>query len=272
MANSFSPRKPTYDELLAPHKARKPHGADKIIAMAKYFNELFSLPENLVPAAALKESDLDYLAKSPTGPMGLMQLGGAARKETGVTNPFDPEQSLMGGAAYYRHLSDNFKVKPRNLKELSTMYTEGPGAGSKMIRGKIPYSEQARAHYLKLKQGIAKLGLTDHLISLADGPVKKNPMEITIIGGNGIYDPESLTSILMDYGIKDEGDLKKKNYMDLPPKAQGILDRFKELYPEPKDSVVELTEENDSIQEILDKLYKYDLASEQLVPTRRFDY
>jgi len=133
-------RKPTYDNLLGPHLARHPHGADEIVALAKHYNEVFGLPENLVPAAAKVESNFDYLARSPTGPLGLMQMGKAARQEVGVTNPFNPEANLMGGAAYYRHLSDGFKTKPKNLKELSAMYTEGPGAGGKMVRGKIPYN------------------------------------------------------------------------------------------------------------------------------------
>jgi hypothetical protein len=263
-------RKPTYDNLL-PNNARAPHGADEIIALAKHFNDLFGLPKNLVPAAALKESGLDYLAKSPTGPMGLMQLGGATRKDTGVTQPFDPEQNLMGGAAYYRLLTDDYK--PKNLKELSTLYTEGPGAGTEMIKGRRPYTEQARAHYLKIKDALEKLGMSDHLIEMAKGPVKRDPMEITIIGGNGTYSDESMTNIMKDLGIDQTSELSENyDYAKLPPKAQAILDKFKKLYPVEtyKPSMVELPEKGapNELEDILNRIYKYDLEKEGYVQNK----
>jgi hypothetical protein len=256
--------KPTYHELLKPHKARAPHDVDKIIALAKYYNDMFDLPENLVPAAAMKESDFDYLAKSPTGPLGLMQMGGAARFETGVTNPFDPEQSLMGGAAYYRHLMDNFKAKPKTLKELSAMYTEGPGAGGRMVRGLRPYNTQAIEHFKKLQKGRQQINNSDELIAMAnelmaeEHKIQGNPMTIDIpINLNG-YSEGSLEQILRDYGQNESKGLSTKKYMELPKKAREILERFKRLYVEPSPSIVELPEEFDPFQDILNSVNNID--------------
>jgi hypothetical protein len=208
----------------------------------------------------MKESDFDYLAKSPTGPLGLMQMGGAARRETGVTNPFDPEQSLMGGAAYYRHLMDNFKAKPTNVKELSAMYTEGPGAGGKMVRGLRPYNTQAIEHYKKLQKGRQKINSSDEMIALAneEQEVQGNPMEIDIpINFNG-YSEGSLEQILSGYGQNESKGLSTKKYMELPKKAREILERFKKLYIEPSPSLVELPEEFDELQDMMSSVNNID--------------
>lgn len=255
--------KPTYDKLLSPHKARPPHDVDKIIALAKYYNDLFDLPENLVPAAAMKESDFDYLAKSKTGPLGLMQMGGAARFETGVANPFDPEESLMGGAAYYRHLMDNFKAKPKNPKELSTMYTEGPGAGGEMVRGLRPYNTQAIEHYKKLQKGRQKIRESDEIIANYKEPnqeheIQGHPMEIDIpINLNG-YSEGSLESILSDYGNGEPEGLSTAKYMALPKKAREILERFKRLYIEPDPSLVELPPEYNPMNDLLNSVSSFE--------------
>jgi hypothetical protein len=267
-------RKPTYDNLLGPHLARHPHGADEIVALAKHYNEMFGLPENLVPAAAKAESNFDYLAKSNTGPLGLMQMGRGARQDVGVKNPFNPEANLMGGAAYYRLMSDvgDGRTKPKNNKELSAMYTEGPGAGGKMIRGEIPYNEQARNHYVKLKDAMERFGLADHLIAMAGEPAKGHPMEIDIIGGNGTYSNESFGQILKELGMNDTSELTTKDYMELPHEAQVILDRFKRLYgkEDDKPSKVELPVKFDNINDMLEQVYKYNLEQEDYLPVNRW--
>lgn len=46
------------------------------------------------------ESNWDINAVSPVGAQGLTQLMPGTAVEVGVTDPFDPEQSLLGGAQY----------------------------------------------------------------------------------------------------------------------------------------------------------------------------
>jgi hypothetical protein len=261
--------KPTYQKLLGKGKVRYPHTVDELIALAKYYNDMFELPENLVPAAMMKESDFDHMAKSKTGPLGLMQMGKASRFETGVSNPFDAEESLMGGAAYYRHLMDDFKAKPKNIKHLSTMYTEGPGAGGEMVRGKRPYNEQALSHYQKIKDAIKKIGLSDDIIESYRepqdvAPIKGNPMEIVINHGfDGDYSEGALEDILKGYGFGEPEGLSTKKYMELPKKARDILERFKRLDVEPLRSLAELPPEYDQMEDLMNAV-----SSFETVPTR----
>ena len=56
----------------------------------------------LVAAVARAESGFNPAATSPAGAQGLMQLMPSTARGLGVTNAFDPAQSLNGGAKYLR--------------------------------------------------------------------------------------------------------------------------------------------------------------------------
>lgn len=58
------------------------------------------LPAELVKAVAVAESRMNPRAQSPAGAQGLMQLIPSTARHLGVADPFDPTQSLRGGAAY----------------------------------------------------------------------------------------------------------------------------------------------------------------------------
>lgn len=58
------------------------------------------LPAELVKAVAVAESRMNPRAQSPAGAKGLMQLIPSTARHLGVADPFDPAQSLRGGAAY----------------------------------------------------------------------------------------------------------------------------------------------------------------------------
>ena len=59
---------------------------------------------HLLAAMAYQESHWDPHAKSPTGVRGMMMLTQVTAREMGVTNRLDAEQSLRGGAAYFKRL------------------------------------------------------------------------------------------------------------------------------------------------------------------------
>jgi soluble lytic murein transglycosylase-like protein len=61
---------------------------------------LSGLPTGLLSAQAYTESRLNPKAVSPAGAKGLMQLMDPTARQYGVTDPFDPLQSAMGGARY----------------------------------------------------------------------------------------------------------------------------------------------------------------------------
>lgn len=94
------------------------------------------LPAELVKAVAVAESRMNPRAVSPAGARGLMQLIPSTAARLGVTDTFDPLQSVAGGAAY---LAD--QVRAFGSYELAlAAYNAGPGAVRK-YGGVPPYTE-----------------------------------------------------------------------------------------------------------------------------------
>lgn len=63
---------------------------------------------SLLRAVAQQESGFRSCAVSPKGAMGLMQLMPATAQELGVTDPFDPAESLLSGARLLKQLLTRF--------------------------------------------------------------------------------------------------------------------------------------------------------------------
>ena len=79
-----------YDEYFT--KASKTYGVDK----------------SLLIAVAQTESGIDANAVSSAGAVGVMQLMPSTAKSLGVTNSYDAEQNIMGGAKYLSQLLAEF--------------------------------------------------------------------------------------------------------------------------------------------------------------------
>jgi membrane-bound lytic murein transglycosylase F len=60
----------------------------------------------LLAAIGYQESKWNPAASSPTGAKGLMQLTRQSAAECGVADPGDPQQSILGGARYFRQIYD----------------------------------------------------------------------------------------------------------------------------------------------------------------------
>ena len=100
--------------------------------------EYYQLPEALIWAVMKIESGFYPRAVSSVGAMGLMQLMPATAQEMGVSDPFDPTQSVFGGARYLRLLANRFSG---DLVLTLSGYHAGGGAVDKV--GGIPYTQTA---------------------------------------------------------------------------------------------------------------------------------
>jgi soluble lytic murein transglycosylase-like protein len=101
---------------------------------------------DLVRAVAAVESGYRNEAVSSAGAKGLMQLMDGTARQLGVTDSFDPEQNLLGGATYLRFLLDKFGDEKLAL----AAYNAGPGAVQR-YGGIPPYSETR--DYVRLVTG-----------------------------------------------------------------------------------------------------------------------
>jgi len=100
----------------------------------------------LLDALVQAESSYNPTAVSKAGAKGLTQLMPDTALGLGVTNPYDPDQSLNGGAKYLSSLLKQFP----NMEHAVAAYNAGPGA---VIRaGGIPNYPETRAYVQRVME------------------------------------------------------------------------------------------------------------------------
>ncbi len=97
----------------------------------------YDVPINLLKAVAKAESGFRTDAVSSAGAQGIMQLMPATARALGVTDSFDPEQNVMGGAKYLAQMLDRYDG---NIDLTLAAYNAGSGAVAK-YGGVPPYAE-----------------------------------------------------------------------------------------------------------------------------------
>lgn len=113
-----------------------------------------SVDPALIHAVISVESGYNPRARSHAGAVGLMQLMPQTAERYGVTNRFDPEQNIRGGARYLRDLKAMFS---NNLQLVLAAYNAGEQAVMKYGRRIPPYREtiayvpKVLGHYQKLQ-------------------------------------------------------------------------------------------------------------------------
>lgn len=111
-----------------------------------------NVSEGLLAAMIIVESSGKAAAVSPKGAEGLMQLIPATAKRFGVTDSFDPEQNIRGGATYLNWLLDEFERDP--LLALAA-YNAGENAVYRH-KGVPPFAE-TRDYVVKVMDALAAL-------------------------------------------------------------------------------------------------------------------
>jgi soluble lytic murein transglycosylase-like protein len=123
----------------------------------------FGIPEDWVWAVMRVESNGDRRAVSSAGAMGLMQIMPATwgnlrgRYHLG-SDPFDPRDNIMAGAAYLREMHDRYGSEAAML----AAYNAGPGRYEQYLSRGRPLPRETRAYLAKLtavtgNSGYAKL-------------------------------------------------------------------------------------------------------------------
>jgi soluble lytic murein transglycosylase-like protein len=84
----------------------------------------YQLPADLIWAVIKVESNFREQAVSRAGARGLMQLMPRTAKAIGLRDPLDPEQNILGGAYYLRHLANRYRG---DIYFTLAAYNAGPG-------------------------------------------------------------------------------------------------------------------------------------------------
>ena len=133
-SNKFKPFFP------AGKKRRSPRNTTRFDPLIQQASQKFNVDFSLIKAVIVVESAGNPRAVSPTGATGLMQVMPENFSRLGISDPFAPDQNIMGGTQYLSRLIQRFNG---NLEFALAAYNAGPSAVHR-YKGVPPFQETRR--------------------------------------------------------------------------------------------------------------------------------
>lgn len=143
----------------------------------------YNVPFSLLTAVGMQESSFRADAVSKAGAQGIMQLMPRTAAGLGVTDSFDPEQNIKGGAKYLRELLDRYDG---NISFALAAYNAGGNNVDKY--GGIPPFKETQNYVEKV------LGYMNSGVTLPDGTITQGvPLDSSGEGTLNEADPSGGT-------------------------------------------------------------------------------
>ncbi len=140
-ADGFGGEPPLVLEIEGRERVVYPVDVARYDAILREAAEHYRLPFAFLKAVAKVESNFDPKAVSRAQAKGLMQLIDDTARRMNVDDPFDPRQSVFGGARYLRILANQFDG---DLVRTTAAYNAGPERVKRA--GGIPAIDETRRY------------------------------------------------------------------------------------------------------------------------------
>ncbi len=121
------------------------HATQSLDAIFERAAQMYDVPNALLKAIAKAESNFNPKAVSCAGAQGVMQLMPTTAKALGVTDSFDPEQNIMGGAKYISQM-----LKKYNGNTALALAAYNAGSGNVAKYGGIPPFRETQNYVKKV--------------------------------------------------------------------------------------------------------------------------
>lgn len=146
---------------------------EKLDAIFKHAANTYGVDENLLKAVAKAESNFNASAVSSAGAIGVMQLMPSTAASLGVSNPYNAEDNIMGGAKYLSKLLTKYNG---NTSLALAAYNAGSGNVDKY--GGIPPFKETQNYVSKILGYIGTSTTTeDTIYAVAAGQSNGNPAQ-----------------------------------------------------------------------------------------------
>ena len=137
------------ESAVLPSYSKNKNAFDSIIRQAA---QTHGVSEGLIKAVMHTESGFNSNARSPVGAQGLMQLMPATARRFNVSNSFDPQQNIYGGAKYLSWLMKRFNG---NTNLALAAYNAGEGNVDKY--GGIPPFRETQDYVRRVSSRLSNL-------------------------------------------------------------------------------------------------------------------